>query len=69
MRVVGGRLTFSGSKWSLEVYVRGWRPELARLFRAARIQGLTGDETRVRLEGIRPLVEFEVLPKTTGAPE
>jgi len=67
MRILGGRLQMWGSKWSLELYIAGWRPELARLFRAAPIKGLTGLETRIRLEGIRPLVEFEVRPDTTEA--
>jgi len=37
MRILGGRLQMWGSKWSLELYIAGWRPELARLFRAAPI--------------------------------
>lgn len=62
IEVLGGNLEAFGSKWSLELYLKGWWPEAAKLFRASFIHGLTGRETRVYLEGIRPLVEYTIHP-------
>jgi len=65
LKIVGGRLWIFGSKWTLELYLMGWQPEAARLFRASesfsRVRGLSGEETRIVFEGIRPQCEFEVI--------
>lgn len=66
INILGGTLWIFGSKWTLELYLERWQPEAARLFGISesfsRVRGLTGEETRIAIEGIRPLVEFEVTP-------
>lgn len=59
--VLGGRLETEGTFRKLEVWVRGWHPELASpTWNASLVEGTQGEETKLQVCEVRPIRTFEV---------